>query len=319
MSVRFIFFLFIIYGSLLIGYGVRRLFPPSAGWSKKITLFILVFLTPLIILNAFWSLELADIHAKTLPLILVAVQTLTFIPALLLSRILRLDGKSAGSLVSCSVFSNIGFTIGGFLCFILYGDRGLYLASWYATLYLPYYYLIGFPLMGRISEGNHVTLLDAGRRLIGTPASLVPICVMCIGILLNISGVKRPEILNTVTTGYLSYVTVAGYSFAIGLGLNVLRSIKYIRHALFVALIKFAYIPLVTTGLLFLFGYHRMEDLLPFRIVFIESFMPSAIMGLVLIKVFDLNEDLGNAAWFLTTFLVIPVIPAMFYLQGLFL
>jgi len=49
----------------------------------------------------------------------------------------------------------------------------------------------------------------------------------------------------------------------------------------------------------------------------IESFMPTAIMAVVLTKMFDLNDDLSNSAWFITTFLFIPLLPAVFYIQSL--
>jgi predicted permease len=57
-----------------------------------------------------------------------------------------------------------------------------------------------------------------------------------------------------------------------------------------------------------------MEDLLPAKVVLVESFMPTAIMAVLLVKIFRLNEDLANAAWILTTLLVIPVIPGMLFL-----
>jgi predicted permease len=44
--------------------------------------------------------------------------------------------------------------------------------------------------------------------------------------------------------------------------------------------------------------------------------MPTAILAVVLSKIFRLNEDLANAAWILTTLLIVPIIPVIFYIQG---
>ena len=155
------------------------------------------------------------------------------------------------------MFSNAGFTLGGFLCLILYGDRGIYTASWYIALFLPVYYLIGFPLIGLILHERKINLHEAMIDLLKNPVSAVPISVMCAGVCLNLIGVPRPTLLNTIITHYLSYITVAGYSFAIGLGLTIHKSIKYVKHSLFISLIKFIYNPLINFILLLLFGYFK--------------------------------------------------------------
>ena len=91
---------------------------------------------------------------------------------------------------------------------LLYGDEGLYISSWYSLLFTPFFYFVGFPLMGMVNP-------------------------------------------------------------------------------------------------------------LPSKVVMIESFMPTAIIAVVLTKIFDLNNDLSNAAWFTTTFLFIRFLPALFYVQKL--
>ncbi len=317
MTSKFIIFLITIYGCLLLGYGARFVFPQLREKSRMLTRVFLIFLTPLITLNSFWSVELKGIQLFTMPLISVGVQSLSLFPAILLSRLLHLNKPEKGSFVACSMFSNTGPTLGVFLCFILYGDQGLYLASWFITLYVPYYYFVGFPLMSSISGEGDTKLHDAFLDLVRNPVSIVPISSMCIGMALNLSGAARPELLNLLVTRVLTYLITASFSFAIGLGLNFHRSLRYVRHSVWISLIKFLYNPLISMLLVWAFGYFRMEDVLPLQVVFVESFMPTAILAVVLSKIFRLNEDLANAAWILTTLLIVPVIPAIFFLQGL--
>jgi predicted permease len=139
------------------------------------------------------------------------------------------------------MFSNTGPTLGIFLCFILFGDQGLYLASWYITLYVPFYYFVGFPLMSDLSGEGDSRLRDAFLDLVRNPVSIVPISSMCIGLGLNLAGVSRPVLLNLLVTKFLAYLLTASFSFAIGLGLNFRRSLKYVRHSLWISLIKFVY------------------------------------------------------------------------------
>ncbi len=274
----------------------------------------MIYFVPPITLNAFWSIELYDARLITLPLIFVAVQSFTIIPALIYSRILSLNRGETASFASCSVFSNTGSTLGIFLCFLLFGERGLYIASWYITLYIPYYYSVGFPLMSIIGGETRPRIAQILLGLGKNPVSIVPIGAIICGLSLNITGIPRPYLLNYLVTRYLTYTVAAGYSFAIGLSVDFHQSIKYVKHALVLSTIKFLYTPLISSILLFVFGYFGMEDLLPVKVVLVESFMPTAIMAVVLVKLFHLNEDLANAAWILTTFLVIPVIPAMLFL-----
>jgi predicted permease len=63
--------------------------------------------------------------------------------------------------------------------------------------------------------------------------------------------------------------------------------------------------------LIFVFGYSGLADPIPAKVIFIESFMPTAIFSVVLVKIFRLNEDLANSAWILTNLTVIPIIPLM--------
>lgn len=317
MTSKFIIFLITIYGCLVLGYGSRFAFRGLREKSRALTRIFLIFLTPLITLNAFWSVELKGVQLLTMPLISVGVQALAMLPAYLMSRLLHLDGSEKGSFVACSMFSNTGPTLGVFLCFILFGDQGLYLASWFITLYTPFYYFVGFPLMSSISGEGDYRMRDAFRDLVSNPVSIVPISSMIIGLVLNLTGVRRPPELNLLVTKFLTYLLTASFSFAIGLGLNFRKSFRYAKHSLWISAIKFLYNPLISLLLMWALGYFRMANSLPLKVVFVESFMPTAILAVVLSKIFSLNEDLANAAWIMTTLIVVPFIPVIFYVQSL--
>jgi predicted permease len=315
---RFTLFLITIYGFLLFGFGFRTLIPALAGQSRMLTRVFLIFVTPIIILNSFWSIELGGLQHLSLPLVSVIIQSLSIVPALLLARMLRLTKRDRGSFIACSMFSNTGPTLGVFLCFIVLGEQGLYLGSWYITLYIPYYYFVGFPLMSAISGEGESKIRDAFMELVRNPVSIVPITLMCTGMALNLGGVSRPEVLNQAVTRFITYLSTAGFSFAIGLGLDFRKSLGYVRHSLWISLIKFLFNPLLSLFLAWVFGYFRLPDPLPLQVTFIESFMPTAILAVVLSKLFGLNDDLANAAWILTTFVMVPFIPLIIYLTGRF-
>jgi predicted permease len=317
VTATFVLFTITIYGFLLLGYGTRSVLPPVAEWSRPLTKVFLIYITPLITLNSFWSIDFRNAQFLTLPLISVGLQSLSLVPALILVRALDLSREEKGSFVACSMFSNTGPTLGVFLCFILFGQEGLYLGSWYITLYIPYYYFVGFPLMSTLSGEGKVSIGDALAELVRNPVSIVPISSMAIGLTLNLAGVPRPGILNLIVTRFVTYLSTAGFSLAIGMGLDFRKSLGYIRHSLWISLIKFLLNPMISLFLVWTLGYFGMTSPLPLRVAFVESFMPTAILAVVLSKLFRLNEDLANAAWIMTTLLMVPVTPVIIWAQGL--
>jgi len=315
----FITFLIIIYGFLFSGYLIKKIFPFFSKYSNPLNRIFLILLSPLVNLNAFWSLEFKNLKLIYLPSINILIQSIAIIPALFFSRVLKLDSKKKGSFISCSMLSNIGLTLGGFLCYTLYGERGLYLAVLYGVFFTPYFYFIGFPLMSLYSSDKKLGVREALIELLKNPISIIPISFLLIGLLLNILKINKPEIISYIVTHWITYMSVAGYSFAIGLGLSFRRSISYVKHSLFIAFIKFIFNPIVGFILVFIFGLFNQENKSLAEIVFTQSFMPAAIMSVVLSKLFDLNTDLSNAAWILTNLFAIPIIPIMIYLQRIFL
>jgi len=153
--------------------------------------------------------------------------------------------------------------------------------------------------------------------LFRNPTSAISIITMIIGVILNIFQLQRPALLNTIATKYITYLSVCLNSFAIGLGLNIRKSFNYIKHGFLVSLIKFLYNPAVTYVLISISGLSKLEDNVPARVVFVLSFMPSAILSVTLSKIFDMNDDLANTAWLLSNMSIIIILPGLAYLMKL--
>lgn len=316
MTGRFLLLLSLIYGSFACGIAARRLFPGLAGIDKPVTKILFMFFTGFITFNSIWSLELQRLSSIMLPVVNLVLILLSLPPAYLFARLLSLPPKKKGSFIACSIFSNWGTTLGGFLCFVLYGSRGLYLANWYIAGCRLYHYFIGVPLLSfyrdNLKGSFGKTVGDIARR----PLWYVPFVMIAAAILLNLLGIERPRSVDFVATRVLIFITVTGYSFSIGLGVTLQESVKRLKAAFFTALIKFVYNPLAAFVLLWVLGYFRQTDLLPAMVVMVESFMPTAIMSVVLVKLLGLDEDLANSAWFVTTICTVPVALLLLRLFG---
>lgn len=318
-TVQFVVFTVVIYGFLFLGFAFKLHFSGLSAYSRELSRLIVIFLSPVIIINSLWSLEVRNARFASLPLFLTGMQVLAILPALVISKLLKSTPEEKGSIIACSMFSNNGYTLGNFICFLFFGDPGLYLGSWFIALYLPVYYLVGFPIASMLSGKKKVGVAYALIELCRDPVSVVPIVSMALGLGLNLSGLPRPIIVNTIASHYFTYVLVAGTSIAIGMGLNFGKSLKYVGHALCIGIVKFLYTPTVGIILLLLFGYLRAEDTLPAGVLLVQSFMPSAIMAVILSKLFSLNTDLANAAWILTNLLVLPLIPVVLVVVRFFM
>jgi predicted permease len=316
MAGRFLLLVSLIYGSFACGIAARWRLPCLAAVDKPVTKILFIFFTGFITFNSVWSLELRRLTYVMLPAVNLGLILLSLPPAVLFAGLLSLPRKQKGSFIACAMFSNWGTTLGGFLCFLLYGSRGLYLANWYIAFCRLYHYFLGVPLLCFYREKRNGSFGKALGDIARSPLWYIPFMMIAAGSLLNILGVDRPRSVDFAATRVLMYITVTGYSFCIGLGVSVAKSVTHLKAASFVALFKFVYNPLAAYMLLRVLGYLRPADLLPARVVMVESFMPTAIMSVVLVKLLGLDEDLANSAWFITTVCAVPVVLFLFRLAS---
>ena len=275
----------------------------------------MIFISPIIILNSLWSLKFQSRIYWFAPLIYIIIMLFSLIPSNIYSKIRNLSNHDKGSIISSALFSNTGVTLGGFICYLLYGDEGLYFSSLYISSFLPFYYLVAFPLMNYYSSTSRFSIRQSVVKLFTDPTSGVPITFIITGIILNFMKIQRPILLNYIVTHILIYVSTVGYSFSIGLGTSIGKSLRYIGHTFFIAGIKFIYNPIIAFILLHIFGYFKLGNLIPSRVILVESFMPAAIMSVVLVKIFNLNEDLTNASWLVTNMMAIAIFPILTFIQ----
>ena len=319
MVYKFLIFIFIIYGSLFFGYLLKIFLPKMSNFSRPISKNLMIFISPIIILNSLWSLKFQSKIYWFAPLIYVIIMLLSLIPSFIYAKIKNLNQSDKGSLIASALFSNTGVTLGGFVCYLLFGEKGLYFSSLYISSFLPFYYLVAFPMMNHFSSTSTFSIKQSIIKLFTEPTSSSPITFIITGIILNLLKIHRPQLLNYLVTHIFIYISTIGYSFSIGLGIQIGKSLKYIRYSFFIAFIKFIYNPIVAFIILYLSGYSNLENPIPSRVILVESFMPTAIMSVVLVKIFNLNEDLANASWLVTNLIAIAVFPFLVIIQRIIL
>ena len=89
---------------------------------------------------------------------------------------------------------------------------------------------------------------------------------------------------------------------------------KYIKEGVVIAVIKFLIVPIVATSLAYMIGFGGINDGLPLKVVLILSCMPVGFTAMIPPTIYNLDIDLTNACWFVTTISLIFVIPVLQYL-----
>ena len=129
--------------------------------------------------------------------------------------------------------------------------------------------------------------------------------------MLNLSGLKRPEVYQTINSVLIPLGTLA-LLISIGLAMRIKTIQDYLKECVVISGIKFLIVPVILTLTAFLLGYGEIEHGLPLKVVMILSSMPVAFTALVPPSLYDLDIDLANSCWLFSTSLLIVVLPVLY-------
>lgn len=309
-----------------IGYGIQILvrreilkisipLPQVRLFLLKLALWLIM---PITVVGALWAIQIRDARLITLPFLGVFAILLGGVLAIGISKWLKLEHQQAGSFFTCGSFTNIG-TLGGLICYLFLGEAGFALVSIYKLFEEIIYNSIGFPIAKLYSEENleRENLSTKIKRLITDPFILISLLSITFGILLNRSGIKRPEFYQTINS---ILIPVGAFLLitSIGLAMRIRRMTRYMKECVAISLIKFLIVPGIVTFLAYLLDYGKIGDGLPLKVVLILSSMPVAFYSLVPPSIYYLDLDLANSCWLFTTSLLFFILPILYTLVQLF-
>lgn len=180
--------------------------------------------------------------------------------------------------------------------------------------FLSVYYTICLPIIKYISGGkNDETFLE---RIVGISKDhfvRAAVAALTCGLFLNVSDISRPLFFENII-GFFVPVGTFILLVSIGLGMRFSSVGDYIVEGLAVSLVKFIAVPFISVTIAYLFGFGSINDGLPLKVVLIASSMPIAFVGLVVASVYDLDLDLVNSCWLITTGALVIVVPWLYFL-----
>jgi hypothetical protein len=316
-TIKFVVMLAVILTSSAAGYVSRR-----RGWvgeaaGRPILLVTLLLGYPLIGTLPVWALPLRlDDVWLLVQCVLVTVSC--FFVGLLAGRLHRLSRPDLGVYSYAAAHSNIGFTMGGFICFCLGGEQALaytliYVLAWNVIIFGGF-----FPL-AEVFSGRHVrwTIGLIARNLFDVPSLMLAGTIL--GLLLNLTHVRRPEIVDrSHVVDILVVLCTASMFYIIGLTLHVDRLAEWTRLHISLAAIKFVVSPLIALT------WIAVGQLLGLRVsglqrdvLLIQSATPVAMFVTVVANLYDLNVRLATGLFVVNTALfLVCVLPIIVFIYG---
>jgi hypothetical protein len=319
ISLGYIFF------GLIVGYIIQQLelrkvirLPIGLENFRKLLQKIgLLFFMPISFIGALWIIKIDNIKIVALPFLGIFALLIGGALGLTAAEHFHLKRKDAGSMFTCGSFTNIG-SIGGLICYLFLGEEGFALVPIYKLFEQVVYYAIGFPIAKSFSNNvvKKENIISQLKEIFTDIFVIVALISIAIGIFLNLSGIERPVFYRTINAIFIPAGTVI-LLVSIGLAMKFGKVKSYIKESISVSIIKFILVPSIISTIAFFLGYRIIEGGLPLKVVIILSSMPVAFSALIPVSIYDLNLDLANSCWLVTTLSLIVILPLLFYIISL--
>jgi predicted permease len=322
---QMLFSLGVILTGLSIGYGIQRLVragligaDPSLERARQLLQRIsLLAMLPVANMGAIWIFRTDSARLLFLPAVGFLAISVSAAASLVIGRFLKLGRPQRGAFFSTGTMSNLG-AVGSLVVFISLGEAAYAMVPFYRLFELFSYYAIGFPVAKSFSPIVDSALPGHKRvlALFADPFVLMTLASIGLGLLLNLSGIRRPEFYSVLNAFLIPVVSLL-LLMSIGMAMRFGRIGTYLREGFSIAGIKFIIVPLVVTGCAALLGFGKVYGGLPLKVVLIMSSMPVGFVAMVPPSIYRLDVDLANAAWLITTLLLALVIPLQIFILGL--
>ena len=274
----------------------------------------LLVINPIAFVAAVWVLPVGNRALALLPLLgLLALSSGFFVGWLAMRlRPLPTPAQRIGFSISCS-FTNIG-NIGGLIVYLLLGELAYSLIPFYKLLEEFWYYGILFPyarqqataagLFEDKSKQRHTLL-----RTIRDPFFMIVALAIALGLTLNLLGISRPH-----AFGELNSWLIPSSSFlllsSIGSQIRISRIPRYWKPAASIFMLRLFAIPVLTIAAATLFGFGNTDPLV-MKTIAVLVLMPIGFTCLVPASLYNLDSDLVNTAWILSTASLIVTVPLL--------
>jgi len=279
----------------------------------------MLWLISITYIGSLWIFEIESLtKVISLPFVGAVSTIIGGYSAVIIARYYKYQHIDVGSMFSCGYFAN-NVTLGGMICFFFLGEPGYALVPIFTFFIRLLYYGLGYPIAHMYGDRTIVQKETAEKliEVIKDPFFYVGIGSVLIGLLLNLSSLQRPDIYATINEILIPLTTFI-LLFSVGFTFKLSKVSGYIKECLLISLVKFFMVPSAILIISLLLGYQHISNGLPLKVSLILSAMPVAFNSVIAANIYNLNVDLVNSCWIFTTFAILPVLPIILFITGLF-
>jgi len=317
--VRLLLPIALIAGSVAAGYAAQRIGVGERA-ARRLMLFVVMVPYTLVAFMAIWVLPFTP-ELVALPAMGMLVTTAGVGAGIVIARALRLPKPMAGAFVLTAGASNLGFTMGGFVNYLLFREPGLAMAAMYTSFWDFAMVLLFYPVARHYGHGSDQPLW---RLILANFADLrsLPFAATLLGLTLNLMGVPRPAVIaqwHVVDVAMIGGAVLA--FFVTGLRLHLEQWQAHRRFYVLVAGVKFLLMPMVAAvllGALWLAGHPLLfpASAPGWKVALVQASTPAAIYAVVIANLFRLDDRFASVIFVVNTLcylvLVLPLVLILF-------
>ncbi|MEM6333907.1 MAG: hypothetical protein AAF823_11265 [Planctomycetota bacterium] len=309
--------------TLLAGWWVGKRGLLSAAFSRRLHVCTVVGPWGAMNFLCVWSVPLTWtlLWLAVFPTVLIGVGVGA---AFLIGKALRLPRMSLGVVMIAAGVSNTGFTLGGYLCYCLLDDgqgagaaalaMGVTMVTVMQVSAIPMLYPLASAFAG---SGDRPAVWVLVVKSFWDLRAM-PLYAGTAGFALNVAGASGvgwagapAGVLDAWWVQMLIYAGAFGAHFGIGMNIRPSEALGAWREHATLAACKFAVFPVATAAMLWATGWTPIpaEGLLG-RMLWIESFMSTGLMSVMVSNMFRLDARLAANLWVVNTglFVVGPLV-----------
>lgn len=301
-GIAFAVFQTVIIGPFCAGLALRRRVADPETFTRRLLRLNITLIEPLIVIWCVWGLEFSRAVAL-MPIagLGLAVAGLAGCAAVL--PLLGLSKPKQPVFALSATLSNHGFTMGGFLCYLFFGERGLGLSIIMVLYFIPYLYGFVFPCVKVLTRAPQ---RGSALRDYILDARNMPLAALAAAALLRQAGIERPAIAFPVNA--LLVLSIALYYLTVGMNFVATGVRGLLRPHVCLAAIKFIIVPAVAAAVLSVVPIEQSMK----AVILLQSCMPAAVYSVVTAVLFGLDAGLASSLFVVNTavFLgaVLPVV-----------
>lgn len=291
----FVFTFSIIAAGFISGLLLQRyLRHSSSSVSVAVTRMSLMVLIPFSVFVSLWQLDNIRTELLLLPVIGACVIVAGTGVGVAIAKKFALTPEQTGALVPITGLYNIG-ALGNLVLFISYGENGVAMMALFKLCEELLYFALVFPYAK--SKSQDPSLKETQNKQVWKdPIFIIALTAVSCGLLLNITGIERPEFLYSVSKWTIPVGTFL-LILSVGLTFNLKGGKKWQKLSITAALVRSVVAVTVVLALLSLFNLWHIEEKLVAKICLVLAVMPTAFMGTLPAVLYGLDKEVANTGW----------------------